>query len=122
MARFEFRNNDLTLDIAGNVFRVPATAEKMQQLIQWGRDVVKKADDLSGNEEAKAVNEAIAFMHEGLDGFLGAGASDRIFAGREPNLIDCIDVMNYISEEFNQFKNKILSRLNRPIKENEYSG
>lgn len=121
MARFEFRSNNLVLDIAGNVFYVPSTVKKMQQIIQWGQNIVKKADELARKEEGeKSINEAIAFMYAGFDEFLGAGASDRIFAGREPNIIDCIDVMNYINEEFGQFKNKVLSNLNHPIEKNEY--
>lgn len=120
MARFEFRNYDFTLDITGNIFRIPMTTENMQNLMQWGQDVVKKANELSNAEnEAVAIKETILFMDQGIDGFLGEGASGRIFSGREPNLFDRIDVMNYITDEFNRFKSSFLKQ---PKREDEHSG
>ena len=102
MARkFEFRDNTLKLDIAGNIFEIDVTApETVQQIQKFVIEAQERAAVLAKRKDfSEAVKEAIQFCLDIIDSILGAGAAEKIFAGRKVNLYDCLDVINFIVEE-----------------------
>ena len=99
--RFEFRDNTLKLDIAGNIFQIDATApETVQQIQKFAVEAQERATKLAKRDDFfEAMKEVIQFCLDTIDSILGAGAAEKIFAGRKINLYDCLDVINFIIEE-----------------------
>lgn len=99
--RFEFRDNTLELDIAGNIFQIDATApETVQQIQRFAIEAQERATKLAKRDDFyEAMKEAIQFCLDTIDSILGTGAAEKIFTGRKINLYDCLDVINFIVEE-----------------------
>lgn len=105
MGKFEFQNNHVNLDIAGNHFSIPGSVEYAEKIKAWGLAAQRRAKELERYEdESKALCEGIRFMKDSIDAILGAGAAEQIFTGRDDNLYDYVDVLQYISSEFRDFQ------------------
>lgn len=101
--KFEFRDNQLELDIAGNLFKISVNQDMFYRIRDIGTRAQQVSKDLSQEETVEKLEESIDFLMDATDEILGDGASDKIFAGREENIFDCIDVLNYIVTEVNAF-------------------
>ena len=99
--RFEFRDNTLELDIAGNTFQIDTTApETVQKIQKFAVEAQERATKLAKRDDFyEAMKEAIQFCLDTIDSILGTGAAEKIFTGRKINLYDCLDVINFIVEE-----------------------
>lgn len=99
MNRFEFKDHGhaIDLDIAGHEFRLTVNAATARKLMRFGEEAQKLANSLP--ETVQALDEAWDFAAGCLDDLLGKGATDRIFEGREHDLRDITDVLEYISNE-----------------------
>jgi len=107
MARkFEFRTNTLELDIAGHIFEVdPTNPRLIQEMQTFSEEAQKKVEELSKREDyAKALEKAIQFCIDAIDKILGEDASKKIFANRKVNFFDCLDVINFVVSEVNEFR------------------
>lgn len=104
--RFEFRDNGLKLDIVGNIFEIDTADPQLIKDIQdFSIEAQKKAEELSKREDyAKALEEAIQFCIDAIDKILGEDASKKIFANRKVNFFDCLDVIDFIVSEVNEFR------------------
>lgn len=104
--KFEFKNNKLELDIAGNIFELDTTnPELIKELQTFSVEAQKKAEELSKKDDyINALEEAIQFCLEYIDKILGEGANKKIFANRKVNFFDCLDVINFIVSEVNEFR------------------
>lgn len=99
--RFDFRDNSLKIDIAGEVFELDSANPKfVQRVVDFGNDATAKAEELGKkNDYIEATKELISFCLESIDAILGKGSSKRIFKDREVGLFDALDVTNYIVTE-----------------------
>ena len=107
MARkFEFKTNTLELDIAGHIFEVdPTNPRLIQEMQTFSVEAQKKAEDLSKRKDyAKALEEARQFCIDAIDKILGEDASKKIFANRKVTFFDCLDVINFVVSEVNEFR------------------
>lgn len=105
MGKFQFANNNVELDISGNRFTIPGTVEYAIKIKEFGAAAAQYAQQLREREdEDQALRDGIQFMRSSLDTILGDGAAEQIFADREDNLYDYVDIMQYISDEFAQFQ------------------
>ena len=102
--KFEFRDNKLELDIAGNLFKISVNPNTLHQIRDIGTRAQQVSKNLAGEESVEKLEEAIDFLMDVTDEILGDGASDKIFADREDDIFDCIDVLNYIVEEVKAFR------------------
>ena len=105
MARkFEFRNNNLELDIAGNKFELDTTdVEVVARVQKFGKEAQEIGKKLADKGDfAEALEETIQFCLDSIDSILGEGSSKEIFAGRKVGLFDCLDVIEYITTEVNE--------------------
>lgn len=109
--KFEFKNNDLELDIAGSKFYVDTTdPELIERVLEFAKGAQAMAEELKGKEDyVKELKQTISFCLGAIDSILGEGSSDRIFAGRKVGMFDCLDVISYIVKSINENKdNKFL--------------
>lgn len=99
MARFEFqeRGFPLPLDIAGRMFTLRVTKAAAKKLEAYGAEAQRLGAALPDTPEG--VEQAWGFLRDTLDGLLGVGATDAIFEEREHDLLDIVDVLNYICGE-----------------------
>lgn len=107
MARkFEFKDNKLKLDIAGSIFEIDTTNPELVKRMQtFSIEAQKKAEELSKKEDyIKALEEAIQFCLDSVDKILGEGASQKIFANSTVNFFDCLDIINFVVSEVNEFR------------------
>lgn len=95
---FKFATNVINIEIEDSVFPVAvdkALKDKLDTCAKWSEQLK--------NDTAVTEEKAIELYTESIDLVLGAGASKRIFAGRDINLFDCMDVFVYISSEIESF-------------------
>lgn len=105
---FEFRNNNLEIEIAGNTFEIDiADTELMSKITGFSKEATELSNRLleqSKDENAdygKALEEAIQFVVGAIDMMLGEDASKKIFKGRKVSFFDALDVVNFIVDEYN---------------------
>lgn len=93
MGRFEFRKNEIELDIAGVKALVPSTAAFVDRLQQIGEKMVSFSENIESTEQAEE------FMLGVLDELLGEAVMDQIEEERKLDFYDCCDLFRYITDE-----------------------
>lgn len=96
MKRFEFQKREVNLDIAGQAFVLPLNQSTSDAMIAYGKGAQALAEALP--DTAEGAEQAWTFSKNCLDALLGAGATEKIFTGREQSLQDITDVMTYIAD------------------------
>lgn len=106
MSKFEFRSNKVELDIAGHKFSVNCTNDLIEKTIAFGERAIKKGNEIKNYKDYNlAIKETCQFCYDAIDELIEPGASKKIFEGREDNVYDCIDVINYITHEYQKTSN-----------------
>jgi len=101
MAAFRFQDTQIHLDFEGVLFDLPATMATAEIIRKWGAEAQKKTREIPADENGvKSVTE---FLLDGIDAVLGEGAADAIFHGREPDMFNCLHIMKYITDEYNDY-------------------
>jgi len=101
--KFRFRNFDIELDIEGTIYRVKPTTELSKKTVAFRdtiNDFMQKA--LKGDADLESLGKTCRPI---IDGILGDGASDAIFADRTPTPFDYADLVSYIATEITQYYN-----------------
>lgn len=98
MAKFDFLEKDLNLDIAGAHFQRPLDTAFLE-LMRNGKAEAEKMQEMAAGGKL-TLEEALAFAREKINALLGdPEACKKIFASREENLEDMTDVLFFIAEE-----------------------
>lgn len=113
MAKFKFKNNSLELEIENEKFFV--TIDDFRDANKY-LEIAEKAQSL---KDTDSVEEILKLMRELIDGILGEGATDKIFKNREFNITDSIDLIVFLNEEINKFKNEKLRIVYSPYRKDE---
>ena len=100
MGKFEFRKQEIALDIAGVQTSVPNTVEYTERLKKAGEEM--RAFGGKMKDEAD-LEKGIDTMLAILDDLLGEDVMDAIEAKRALDLYDCLDLVAYISEEVQRY-------------------
>ncbi|MBU5487025.1 hypothetical protein KQI77_02465 [Clostridium sp. MSJ-8] len=109
---YQFGDNDIKLDIAGEKFTVVYGASLLNRVKDLGEQNAELKSD-SNN-----VEKTIILLEKAIDTICGEGAVKKIFKDREINYYDLVDIVEYISKEISDFqvqKNKKYS-LNRVVR------
>lgn len=98
MAKFDFLEKDLNLDIAGAHFQRPLDTVFLELMRNGKAEAEKMAEKAAGGKLTE--EEALGFAREKINALLGdPEACKKIFASREENLEDMVDVLFFITEE-----------------------
>ena len=97
MGRFEFRKNEIELDIAGVQVFVPSTPAFADRLRQIGEEMVSFGQNMESAEQAEG------FMLGVLDELLGEAVMDQIEGERKLDIYDCCDLFRYITDEVKKY-------------------
>ena len=126
---FEFKKKkELTLDIAGSVFKAILNAEFAEKVRKTGKKLQAYGTDPA--VEADTLEDQFALACDCIDDILGAGAADKIFENaEEPDVFDAFDVLQYIVGEVtkadqNRAQRRTAAKQNRPSgsKKRRYKG
>ena len=126
---FEFKKKkELTLDIAGSLFKVKLNAEFMEKMLETGKKLQAYGND--PETEADTLEDQFAFACDCIDDILGDDAADKIFENaEEPDAFDAFDVLQYIVNEAmeanqNREQRRNAVKQNRPqgSKKHRYKG
>ncbi len=126
---FEFKKKkELTLDIAGSLFKVKLNAEFMEKVLKTGKKLQAYGNDPA--TEADTLEDQFAFTCDCIDDILGDDAADKIFENaEEPDAFDAFDVLQYIVNEAtkanqNREQRRAAVKQNRPQngKKQRYKG
>lgn len=110
---FQFKDNAIHLDIAGNVFNINYTEELLINVKNFYEKAAAQAEEIRDSKDYnKTLNKSINLLKETIDSICGEGTANKIFKDREANLYDLIDVINYIYTEVSNFQKE---------KKNKYS-
>lgn len=98
MSKFEFLNRKIELEIAGEKFVLTYgddLARRVQSCMSESVELIKEIK--AGKKDDDAVTR---LLHRSIDRILESdGACDRIFKGREPEVIEANDIIWYIIGE-----------------------
>lgn len=126
---FQFNDNTIHLDIAGNKFDIDYTPTLIKEAKEFSKKALEQVEKLNAKEENQEEYEKIIFettdmLKDTIKFICGEDAIEKIFKGRKENFYDLIDVINYILDSFSKFKEKQNSKysINRiQRRTNEYS-
>lgn len=110
--RFDFKDNTVELNIAGNIFNVdPTNADFVEKAVKVADNSVNmfnktKSEELTAETIEKMIKEVLNMIDE----LLGENASNKIFANRTINMLDVIDVLDFIVQETTSTVDSKLSR------------
>jgi hypothetical protein len=102
MGKFDFRDRTLKLDIAGNAFEIDAAVG--EELHEQKTILVNAIKEFQ--EGKKTRNETIAVYEEYFNRILGDDAFKKIFTKRVPTIIDCSDLLVFITDEITKLYRK----------------
>ena len=94
---FEFKTRRLELTISGHVFRVDDVATVADKLLERVASIKELIPAFVRGE--KTGGDLVATCKEIIDDVLGPRAFDVIFSEREPNVLDCAAVLEFIAAE-----------------------
>lgn len=118
MKKFEFPREVIDLDIAGHVFQLAAGSAANANLADCGVRMADYAETMyQGNDTEKtadAMADATDFMMDIIEDILGEGAADDIFTGREPDYMDCMAVIGFITAAVQEHNETRLTSLAEP--------
>ena len=98
MAKFDFLEKDLNLDIAGVKFQRPLDSAFLKLMRDGKAEAEKMAEKAAGGKLTE--KEALGFAREKINALLGdPEACKKIFTSREENLEDMSDILFFIAEE-----------------------
>jgi hypothetical protein len=112
MAQFSFSNSILELDIAGTTFAVDTgLKDTMEKCAAFAKGAAERSAALGADNAGQdQIEQATQYVLSCVDDLLGAGASQKIFAGRTTDIIDAVDIMNYVLKEIVQQRSKRFER------------
>lgn len=114
MGKFQFSDNSIRLDIEGHLYRIPYNTQSITKVKELGACMVENSKKLQQEtDETKVIETATQIIYDGIDKILGDGASATIFADRERDFFDAIDLADYIFSEFSDFQRSKTAQLNR---------
>lgn len=100
MAKFEFKNNNVELEINGQIFSVELTNEVLLSCDSIGekaRAILKKLD--KNEDEKNVLVQACDVMVEGIEGIIGEGSVSKVFGEKAITLFDLTDILIFIRVE-----------------------
>ena len=110
---FQFKDNAIHLDIAGNVFNINYTEDLLINIKNFYEKATTQAEKIRDSKDYnETLSKSIELLKKTIDSICGEGATNKIFKDREDNLYDLIDVINYIYTEVSNFQKE---------KKNKYS-
>lgn len=103
--KFEFQNNNLELDIAGNDFSVDTLNPALLDAVEAFSKKAINFDIDSEKSDSENVQMMCKFLAESIDGILGDDSTKKIFKNKpQVNFFDLMDVMDYMITEIKEFK------------------
>ena len=112
MGRFEFRNHEIELDIAGVKASVPGDLAFVKRLEEIGREMKAFGENM---DDVKNIDKGTDFMLNILDDILGESTMDAIEAERTMDIYDCMDLIAYISKEVTEYHARMAAVHTPPV-------
>lgn len=106
MDKFQFDENIVKLEIAGNSFTISGTAKYFSTVAEVVASVKKFWNKKTETEENMVQGEI--FLRKSIDSLLGDGTSEKILMGRDPDYFDTWSVYSYIIAALTDYKVKRL--------------
>lgn len=100
MAKFEFKNNSVELEINGQIFSVELTNEILLSCDNISEEARAILKNLEKYKNAKIILvQACDIMVEGIEGIIGKGSVSKIFGEKAITLFDLTDILLFIRTE-----------------------
>lgn len=103
MAKFEFKNNAVELEINGQNFSVELTNDVIlacDRLKDGAGNFVEALSGAQNTEDAKErLTETCDFLAKGIDNILGEGSAKKIFETATVTLLNLTDIIFFIRTE-----------------------
>ena len=101
MNKFEFKNNNIVFNIAGEVYEIEPTLELKNTTINYQQIWEKALKKAKSNviSEADVIDMCKGFINV----VLGEDTFDKIFENRKPNLHDCQNLVVFIINEMTEY-------------------
>ena len=100
----------ITLHIGGHRFSFRADSDFAERACQLGEEAERRAA-LASAEERQKPHEVASFLSYAIDTLIGAGPIETLFGEAVPEILDLLDILNYILDAFHTYRNRRLSRL-----------
>ena len=100
MAKFEFKNNNVELEIHGQIFSIELTNEILLNCDNISEKSRAILENLEKNKDEKNVLvQACDIMVKGIEDIIGEGSVSKIFGEKAITLFDLTDILIFIRVE-----------------------
>lgn len=108
---FKFaERNIINIEIEDKVYPVQYNQRLVKNILAISEEAQKASGSIKEND-IESINNACNIVKKGIDSILGENASKEIFKDRQQDLMETIDVIMYIFDEINRFKNNKLQEI-----------
>lgn len=110
---FEFRKKTIKLDIANNHFEIEKDKEFDSKVLEFSKEAFKLVEKIKeSNNDVEAIQKCCDLCKSTINTLLNdENASDKIFAGVNADMVDHIDVVNYIFDEIGKYNKEQMGKL-----------
>ena len=102
MSKFEFKNNNVELEINGQNFSVELTNDVLLSCDDISNEAKKVLEAFEKTDDAKdMLTQACDAMVKGIEDIIGVGAVAKIFGKKAITLFDLTDIIIFVRTEVN---------------------
>lgn len=103
--QFEFQNNSLELNIAGNSFKLDVLDPNLLDAVDIFSKQAAGFNIDSEKSNSENMQKMCEFLLESIDNILGSGSSNKIFESKSKvSFFDLMDVLDFMVTEIKEFK------------------
>lgn len=100
--RFEFTNYDVEVQFGDDTYMLDCSTDTGEFLRTAAAELSELVDDFENGK--KSIDDAVSYGLAVIDRLLGAGASEKIFAGRKKRMADIIDICMFLARAVAKFQ------------------
>ena len=98
------------VEICGEIYYLKRDMEAIAKAMKKCSDKMIELSQKKDITQEEMMGEVTTHSKEAIDTALGEGSYDRIFAQEEPDLINLVDLVDFITGEINQWKKELMAK------------
>lgn len=110
MRKFEFKKTYEEIEIAGDVYKIDVSDQKLREYQIEFYEFYKESqrlgeidtNKLSIEEQQKIFDETLEIVKKVVEKLLGAGSFEKLYAASGGSVMNMIDLVNYLGEVFQE--------------------
>ena len=98
------------VEICGEIYYLKRDMEAIAKAMKKCSDKMIELSKKKDIKQKEVMGEVETHSKEAIDTVLGEGSYDKIFAQEKPDLINLVALVDFITEEINQWKKELMAK------------